>query len=127
VPYSQLEELLPDGGLWVGSCFTKRHILDHDPAYLRRFALETRRSELAHWSMALCFPLFYFWNPPWAKAVMTFYALGVNLPCILTQRYNRARVEGILEEISPRRKRLIERRVGNDRFPTLGCEMNANR
>lgn len=97
--------LLPDGGLWVGGRFAKRHIVSHDPDYLRHFALETRRSELAHWSMVLCFPLFYLWNPPWARLLMTVYALGVNLPCILTQRYNRARIERIAENTGKRLRR----------------------
>ena len=36
-----------------------------------------------------CLPIFFIWNPPWARWVMTVYALAANLPCILVQRYNR--------------------------------------
>ncbi|HVT99479.1 MAG TPA: hypothetical protein VHE33_18410 [Acidobacteriaceae bacterium] len=79
---------LPDGAPWLGG-FPKKHLHSHDPAYLNRFLLETRRAELAHWSMLCCLPVFFLWNPPWACWVMTAYALAANLPCIVAQRYNR--------------------------------------
>lgn len=81
--------LLPDGSSWVGGRFPKKRLQATNRLYLRRFAEETRRGEAAHWVMILCLPLFYFWNPLWACAVMTVYALAANLPCIVVQRYNR--------------------------------------
>jgi glycosyl-4,4'-diaponeurosporenoate acyltransferase len=90
------KHVLPDGAQWIGGGFSKQRVRSRHPAYLRRFLLETRRSELAHWSMVACLPIFYLWNPPWARTTMTLYALGVNLPCIVTQRYNRATIERIL-------------------------------
>ena len=39
--------------------------------------------------MLACLPLFFLWNPPWACAVMAFYAIAANMPCIAVQRYNR--------------------------------------
>lgn len=80
--------LLPDGAPWLGG-FAKKHLRSHDPAYLAKFLLEIRRAEIAHWCMLACLPVFFSWDPPWACWVMTFYALGANLPCILAQRYNR--------------------------------------
>ena len=80
---------LPDGVGLVGGAFPKRRLAFHDRGYLRRFAMETRRAEMAHWCMLFCFPLFYPWNPTWACAVMTLYAVAANLPCILVQRFNR--------------------------------------
>lgn len=82
------KSLLPDGAPWLGG-FAKKRIRSRDDFYLGEFLLETRRAELAHWCMLLCFPVFFLWNPPWACLVMTAYALAVNLPCILAQRYNR--------------------------------------
>ena len=79
---------LPDGASWFGG-FAKKSMCSRDASYLGQFLLETRRAELAHWSMLLCLPLFFLWNPPWACVVMTVYALAANLPCIFTQRYNR--------------------------------------
>lgn len=79
---------IPDGAAWLGG-FAKMKMYSRDPAYLARFLIETRRSELAHWCMFCGLPIFFLWNPPWACCVMTAYALAANLPCILVQRYNR--------------------------------------
>jgi glycosyl-4,4'-diaponeurosporenoate acyltransferase len=82
------KRLLPDGATWFGG-FPKKKIASHHPAYLRKFVLETRRSEIAHWCMLCCFPIFFLWNPQWACFVMVVYGLAANLPCIIVQRYNR--------------------------------------
>lgn len=82
------KSLLPDGAPWMGG-FSRKGLRSSDPVYLARFLLETRRAEVAHWCMLACLPVFFLWNPPWACWVMTLYALGANLPCILAQRYNR--------------------------------------
>lgn len=82
------KNLLPDGGPWLGG-FAKKGLQSRNPAYLAQFILETRRGELAHWCMIACLPLFFLWNPPWARWVMTGYAIAANVPCILVQRYNR--------------------------------------
>jgi phytoene dehydrogenase-like protein len=67
-----------------------------DTIYLQRFAVETRGGEIAHWSMLFCFPLFYFWNPPWALMINAVYAVAANLPCIFVQRYNRETIRQLL-------------------------------
>jgi glycosyl-4,4'-diaponeurosporenoate acyltransferase len=90
------KHMLPDGAPWVGGSFRKQRLLRRDPAYLRQFALETRRGEAAHWAMLACFPIFFLWNPRWAWIVMALYAVAANLPCILVQRYNRATVARLL-------------------------------
>lgn len=79
---------LPDGAPWLGG-FPKKRLHQRDPSYLAEFVFETRRSELAHWFMLCCLPIFFLWNPLWACCVMTAYALAANLPCIVAQRYNR--------------------------------------
>lgn len=87
---------LPDGASWTGGTFPKKRLEGRDPAYLHSLILETRRGEAAHWLMFACFPLFFPFNPPWARVVIVLYAIAANLPCILTQRYNRAAAERIL-------------------------------
>jgi glycosyl-4,4'-diaponeurosporenoate acyltransferase len=64
---------------------------------LRLFARETRRAELAHWWAMCCGPLFVLWNPPLAAVLLVAYGVFVNLPFIVVQRYNRARLQGLLE------------------------------
>jgi glycosyl-4,4'-diaponeurosporenoate acyltransferase len=95
--------MLPDGAHWLGG-FAKKRLCQRDSSYLTQFLVETRRSEVAHWCMLGCLPLFFLWNPPWACCVMTAYALAANLPCILTQRYNRMALGRVLQ----RRRRTPE-------------------
>lgn len=83
---------LPDGAAWFAGGFAKGRIGARDAGYLQRFANETWRGELCHWCAIGCTPLFFLWNPWWGDAVMIAYALAANLPCILAQRYNRARM-----------------------------------
>ncbi|MBN2382228.1 glycosyl-4,4'-diaponeurosporenoate acyltransferase [bacterium] len=80
---------LPDGAAWFKQGFPKKKLENREPAYLKRFIAETCRSELAHWLMFACVPIFFLWNPPWASAINVLYALIANFPCIITQRYNR--------------------------------------
>jgi glycosyl-4,4'-diaponeurosporenoate acyltransferase len=42
--------------------------------------------------MLLTAPVFCLWNPTWAFLILLTYGLLANLPCIATQRYNRARL-----------------------------------
>ena len=79
--------LLPDAAPWMGHAAKK--LRERNPAYTAQFLIETRRAEIAHWFMLGCLPIFFIWNPPWARWVMTAYALAANLPCIFAQRYNR--------------------------------------
>ena len=89
------KDLLPEaGGLFRGG-FAKRRIR-HDRAYLEQFLVETRRAELAHWPILALGPTFYAWMPWWLASAMLGYALAANVPCILVQRYNRARLERAL-------------------------------
>jgi len=82
------KSLLPDGAPWLGGS-AKKKLLKRNPTALAQFLIETRRAEIAHWCMLGCLPIFFIWNPQWARWVMTAYALAANLPCILVQRYNR--------------------------------------
>jgi glycosyl-4,4'-diaponeurosporenoate acyltransferase len=88
--------LLPDGATWVGGRFRKKSLQEMNPAYLRQLAIETKRGEIAHWLMLASFPIFFLWNPPWARIVVMSYAIAANLPCILVQRYNREAMRRLL-------------------------------
>ena len=74
---------------------SKRTLAARDPAGLHRFAAETRRAERVHWVLLGCGPLFFLWNPFPLGLAMLAYALVANLPCIVIQRYNRARLDRI--------------------------------
>ena len=89
------KRLLPDGAPWMRG-FAKRKLRSTDLEYLRRFVAETRRGEAAHWVMMGAVVVFFLWNPLWADGVMAGYAVAANVPCIVTQRYNRFRLEKLL-------------------------------
>jgi glycosyl-4,4'-diaponeurosporenoate acyltransferase len=88
---------LPDASKRFGGGFAKGELMGIDFHYLERFIRETWRGELCHW-VALAFaPVFFLWNPWWADVVMVSYALAANLPCIAAQRYNRGRLQRLLD------------------------------
>lgn len=91
--------LLPDGAPWLGG-FAKKKLESRDLKYLREFVLETRRAELAHWSMFCCLPVFFLWNPPWACGIMALYAVAASFPCIVAQRYNRLVLARVVATVS---------------------------
>ncbi len=80
---------LPDGGAWFRGGFHKKKLTSRDPRYLEEFIRETCKGELTHLAVLACTPVFFLWNPPWASAILVVYMLIANVPCILTQRYNR--------------------------------------
>ncbi|MHB1307682.1 MAG: glycosyl-4,4'-diaponeurosporenoate acyltransferase CrtO family protein [Limisphaerales bacterium] len=90
------KDRLPDAARWFGGGFAKGSMAGLDPDYLRRFIRETWRGELCHWAALAWAPVFFLWNPWWADLIMVGYAVAANLPCILAQRYNRARFQRLL-------------------------------
>ena len=89
------KDLLPDGAALFSKGFKKRHLKTGNRAYLELFVRETCRGEFAHWIVLGSSLLFFLWNPLWAGFVMVGYALAVNVPCIMAQRYNRIRLSRV--------------------------------
>lgn len=92
------KKFLPDGAAITKAGFQKKRLVATDPAYLSRFLAESCRAELGHWLAILPFWVFGFWAPPTVLLPMLLYALAVNLPCIIAQRYNRPRVAHLLNK-----------------------------
>ncbi len=88
------KDRMPEAGALFPGGFSKRAVTRAD---LGRYLLETRRAELTHWAIMATAPLFLLWNPWIVWLAMVAYAVVANLPCIVIQRYNRARVLRILE------------------------------
>ncbi|WP_341230165.1 hypothetical protein [Nocardioides salarius] len=96
------KDRLPEaGGLFRGG-ISKRQLPSYDVAGLELFVRETRRAELTHWWAMACGPLFVLWNPPVAAVLLVAYGVGVNLPFILIQRYNRFRTQALIERLRSR-------------------------
>jgi glycosyl-4,4'-diaponeurosporenoate acyltransferase len=109
---------LPEAGALFAGGMSKRHLPTRDAEGLRRFAAETRRAELGHWSAMAGGPLFALWNPPGVAAAMVVYAVAVNAPFIAIQRYNRLRIGRLSarrERTSDSRSRAATTRPGDTR------------
>lgn len=89
----QWKKYLPDGSLFIKSSYDQTNLQGVRAEQLKKFIIETKRAELTHWLMIPPAALFFIWNPPWAGLLMVVYALVFNLPLIMTQRYNRPRLE----------------------------------
>jgi len=99
------KDRLPEAGALFRGGFSKRSGARHDRAHLEDFLVATRRAERAHWAIFALAPTFFLWVPafgmPWWLATAMFaYGVVANVPCILVQRYNRARLTRILSSRS---------------------------
>jgi glycosyl-4,4'-diaponeurosporenoate acyltransferase len=105
------KERLPDGAEWMGAgSFPKRRLRERTTEYLERFSRETCRAEVTHVLTMVWAPAFFLWNPIWVGWLMIAYALAENVPLIVTQRYNRIRIERVLA-----RRRAAESRTSDSR------------
>jgi len=89
------KRLLPDGAAVSKSGFRKKRLRSSDPAYIERFVLETCRAELTHWLIFAFAPVFFLWNDWRIGMIMIAYGIGANMPCIVTQRFNRVRLNRV--------------------------------
>nr|WP_286170574.1 glycosyl-4,4'-diaponeurosporenoate acyltransferase [Bacillus sp. NTK071] len=105
--------ILPDGGGVFRGGFRKKELKALTSTYINKFILETRRAELTHWILIPPAILFFLWNPPLVGWIMVGYALLVNLPFIMIQRYNRYRFKPILKK---QMKREQYRGTSNESF-----------
>lgn len=107
---SRWKHLLPDGGtVSKKRGFRKKKLESFSDANLNRFLVESARAELTHWLAIFPFWVFWFFTPPNVTWIMLAYALLVNLPCIIAQRYNRPRVRRLLVIKQRRTSRLSAR------------------
>lgn len=96
---------LPDGAKTYKGGFSKKHIDTSSREALEKFVIESCRAELAHLLAIVPFWVFGFFAPPFVIPIMFAYALLVNLPCMIAQRYNRPRVIKHLERLDRRARR----------------------
>jgi len=91
------KKCLPDGAALFKNGFQKKQMRETNQSYIRAFIKETCRAEFTHWIVLLCGFLFFLWNLWWVGIIMIIYAAAANLPCIITQRYNRIRLQRLLK------------------------------
>jgi glycosyl-4,4'-diaponeurosporenoate acyltransferase len=90
------KDRLPDGAAWFEGGVAKKKLSGRGAEALAVLMRETWRGELCHWAVLAMTPMFFLWNPWWANGVMIAYALVANLPCVIAQRYNRARIGSLV-------------------------------
>ena len=87
---------LPEGGDVFEGGFNKSQLHGRSTPLLERFVVETRRAEMTHWVVMSFGPLFWLWSSWWLGLVMVVFGVVSNLPCLVAQRYNRARLLRVL-------------------------------
>ena len=91
--------LLPDAAPWFGG-FAKGKLKEKNPQYIKDFIVETCRGEAAHYAQIIGIWGMLVWNPwPVAGIVMIVYAILSNFPCMILQRYTRARLQRLLDDL----------------------------
>ena len=87
---------IPDAGGSLPGGVRKATLVRRDPRALERLVIETRRAELVHWLLLPAGFVPALWLPRTGVAVNLLFALAFNLPCLLLQRHNRARLRRCL-------------------------------
>lgn len=91
------KSFLPDGGAVVKNGFRKKHLRTSDDEYLEQFLIESCRAEATHVLPIILSLVFAIYNPINVVIIMIVFSLIVNLPCLITQRYNRIRIKKIIK------------------------------
>ena len=86
---------LPETGGWFG--LSERQLPGMSSDELERFALECRRGEMTHWAVLFATPAFAVWNSGLALVLVGVTGLVASVPFIAVLRYNRLRIERIID------------------------------
>lgn len=91
---------LPESSSLIKGSYNKKKIANFSKDSLDQFLLESCRAEMTHWLGMTPFWIFGLFTPARVVGYMFIYALAVNLPCIMIQRYNRPRVLRLLTKLN---------------------------
>lgn len=92
------KKFLPDGSAISKKGYRKKTLTNYSKENLERFLEESCRAELTHSLAILPFWVFGLFAQVEIIGIMLVYALIVNMPCIIVQRFNRPRILKILEK-----------------------------
>ena len=93
---------VPDMSKSIRRTFSKQGNMMRDPQHLRRLVLETCSAEFVHWVLIALSPVFPILMEEAGWLAMVIYILG-NLVFVIIQRYNRPRVQQIIQRIEKRK------------------------
>ncbi len=94
------KKYLPDGSAITGIGLKKKKLNGYSIDNLNYYLTESCRAELIHLLAIPPFILFGLFCPAEVILYMFIYSIVINLPCTITQRYNRPRVLRIIKKIS---------------------------
>ncbi len=94
------KKYLPDGSAITGIGLKKKRLNNYSKETLNYYLCESCRAELIHLLAIPPFILFGLFCPPEVILYMFIYAVVINFPCAITQRYNRPRVLKLLDKIN---------------------------
>ncbi|SHH87732.1 UDP-N-acetylglucosamine:LPS N-acetylglucosamine transferase [Sporobacter termitidis DSM 10068] len=86
------KDALPELSDFIKTIFPRKRIAAFDKNHMQKYLLESCRAELTHWGIILSSFLFGIWNDFIKTALMVLLAIGLNLPYVIIQRYNRPRL-----------------------------------
>jgi glycosyl-4,4'-diaponeurosporenoate acyltransferase len=92
------KDRLPETGGWFGP-MSKRHLNGRTIDELRVFAFECHRGELTHWAILSFSPITALWHTGWLLGLSCAVGAAASLPFVAVLRYNRCRVERIIESM----------------------------
>lgn len=93
---------VPDMSKAISRTFSKQGNMMRDPAHLNRLVRETCSAEFVHCVLILLSPIFPILMEEAGLLSMVIYILG-NLVFVIIQRYNRPRVQKIIQRIERRK------------------------
>lgn len=93
------KKFLPDIGSIIKADYAKKKLTNFSRGNLERFLVESCRAEMTHWLAILPFWIFGLFTPAIVILYMLMYALAINIPCIIAQRYNRPRIINLLAKM----------------------------
>ena len=92
----------PDMSKYIRRAYPKQGNLLRNPEQLCKLVLETCSAEFVHWVLVLLSPVFAILMDECGVLAMILYIIG-NLVSIIIQRYNRPRIQKIIQRIEKRK------------------------
>lgn len=93
---------IPDMSKYIRRTFAKQGNMMRDPEHLRKLVKETCSAEFVHWILIAVSPVFPILMEQFGVLSMLVYIIG-NLLFVIIQRYNRPRVQKIIQRIEKRK------------------------
>ena len=92
----------PDMSKYIRRAFPKQGNLLRSPEHLRKLVAETCSAEFVHWVLICLSPLFAILMDEYGILAMILYILG-NLVSLIIQRYNRPRIQKLIQRMDRRK------------------------